>query len=78
MRKNRGRGGVPPGALLSIVATYTPSFNMHFWLSVVYSALVGLLIYLIVSLDNPYRGRISVGPEPLVRMYEQTMTPDGK
>ena len=72
---------VVAGALLSIVATWffqTPSFNMHFWLSVVYSALVGLLIYLIVSLDNPYRGHISVGPEPLVRVYEQTMMPDAK
>jgi hypothetical protein len=69
------------GAILSIVVTWffqTPSFRMHFWLSIVYSILIGLLIYLIVSLDNPYRGHISVGPDPLVRVYEQTMVPDGK
>jgi hypothetical protein len=48
------------------------------WLSVVFATLVGLLIYLIASLDNPYRGRISVSPEPLVRVYEQTMKRDGK
>lgn len=72
---------VVAGAILSIVATWffhTPSINMHLWLSVVYSVLVGLLIYLIVSLDNPYRGHISVGPEPLVRVYEQTMTSSQK
>jgi len=72
---------VVAGAILSIAATWffhTPSFNMHLWLSLVYSILIGLLIYLIVALDNPYRGRISVGPDPLVRVYEQTMTPDQK
>lgn len=66
------------GAVLSVVATWffhTERFSMHVWLSVVYSALIGLLIYLIVSLDNPYRGRISVGPEPLIRVYQQTMLP---
>ena len=66
------------GALLSVAVTWffhAPSFSMHFWLSVVYSVLIGLLIYLIVALDNPYRGRISVGPDPLVRVYEQTMAP---
>jgi hypothetical protein len=48
---------------------------MQFWLTVVYSTLIGLLIYLIVALDNPYRGRISVGADALVRVYEQTMMP---
>jgi hypothetical protein len=32
-----------------------------------------LLIYLIASLDNPYRRHISVSPEPLQRVYEQIM-----
>ncbi len=64
------------GALLSIATTWlfdTRSFSMHFWLTVLFSALIGLLIYLIVSLDNPYRGRVSVSPEPLQRVYEQVM-----
>jgi len=66
------------GALLSIATTWffhTASFSMHFWLTVLFSALTGLLVYLIVSLDNAYRGRISVSPEPLQRVYEQTMNP---
>jgi hypothetical protein len=66
------------GAILCIATTWffhTASFSMHFWLTVLFSALTGLLVYLIVSLDNPYRGHISVTPEPLQRVYEQTMSP---
>jgi uncharacterized membrane protein YedE/YeeE len=66
------------GAVLSIATTWlfhTASFSMHFWLTVLFSVLIGLLIYLVASLDNPYRGRISVSPEPLQRVYEQIMIP---
>ena len=66
------------GAILSIACTWffhTASFSMHFWLTVLFSALIGLLIYLVASLDNPYRGRISVTPEPLERIYQQIMVP---
>jgi len=64
------------GALLGVAATWlfdTRSFGMHVWLSIVYSVLIALPIYIIVALDNPYRGRVSVSPEPLVRVYEQLM-----
>lgn len=66
------------GALLSIATTWffhTASFRMHFWMTVLFSALIGLLIYLVASLDNPYRGRVSVTPEPLERVYQQIMVP---
>lgn len=66
------------GAVLSIATTWlfhTRSFSMHFWPTVFFSVLIGLLIYLIVSLDNPYRGRVSVSPEPLERVYRQIMAP---
>ena len=68
------------GAILSIAATWffhAASFAMHLWLSLVYSTLIGLLIYLIIALDNPYRGRISVGPDPLVRVHDQLMVQSG-
>jgi hypothetical protein len=35
--------------------------------------LVGSAIFLIAVLDNPYRGKTSVSPEPLERVYEQIM-----
>jgi Protein of unknown function (DUF4239) len=66
------------GALLSIATTWlfdTASLSMHLWLTILFSILIGLLIYLVASLDNPFRGRISVGPEALQRVYEQTMVP---
>jgi hypothetical protein len=66
------------GAMLSIATTWffhTASFSMHFWMTILFSSLIGLLIYLVASLDNPYRGRVSVSPEPLQRVYEQIMVP---
>jgi Protein of unknown function (DUF4239) len=66
------------GALVCIAVTWffhTGSFGIHFWMTVQFSALLGLMIYLIAVLDNPYRGKLSVTPEPLERVYEQTMTP---
>jgi nitrate reductase gamma subunit len=66
------------GAMLSIATTWffhTASFSMHFWMTILFSALIGLLIYLVASLDNPYRGHVSVSPEPLQRVYEQIMAP---
>ncbi|WP_158791784.1 DUF4239 domain-containing protein [Granulicella sp. L60] len=72
---------VVAGALLSIASTWffhTASFKMHFWMTIIFSALIGLLIYLVASLDNPYRGRVSVSPEALERVYEQIMFPQPK
>jgi hypothetical protein len=66
------------GALLCIGVTWcfeTRSFAMHFWMTVIFTALLGLMIYLIAVLDNPYRGRLSVTPEPLERVYQQVMAP---
>jgi hypothetical protein len=66
------------GALVCIAVSWffhTASFSMHFWMTVLFSGLMGLLIYLIAVLDNPYRGKISVTPEPLERVYQQVMVP---
>jgi hypothetical protein len=48
---------------------------MHFWMTILFASLLGLLIYLIAVLDNPYRGKVSVTPEPLELVYQQVMTP---
>ena len=68
------------GALICIAVTWcfhTKSFGMHFWMTTLLSGLLGLMLYLVAALDNPYRGKISVGPEALERVYQQTMTPAG-
>ena len=65
------------GAVICIAVSWffhTASFSVHFWMTVLFSTLLGLLIFLIGVLDNPYRGRISVSPEPLERVYQQVMT----
>ncbi len=65
------------GALICIAVTWcfhTVSFSMHFWMTTLLSGLLGLMLYLVAALDNPYRGKISVGPESLERVYQQTMT----
>ena len=66
------------GAAICIAVTWflhTESFIMHVWMTVLFSALLALLIFLIAVLDNPYRGKISVSPEPLERVYQQIMSP---
>lgn len=69
------------GALVCIAVTWffhTGSFRMHLWMTILFSGLLGLMIYLIAVLDNPYRGRVSVTPEPLEHVYQQIMVPQGK
>ena len=63
------------GAFLSIAMTWffdMRSQSMHFWMTVMLSALLGLLIYLLAALDSPFRGEISVGPEAFEIMYFET------
>ena len=66
------------GAVVCVGVTWffhTASFSIHFWMTVLFSGLLGLMIYLVAALDNPYRGKISVTPEPLEQVYQQIMTP---
>jgi Protein of unknown function (DUF4239) len=54
------------GASASILLTWLLSVEnvrRHIFLTGFYSALIGLLIFLIAALDNPYRGQFSVGPD---------------
>jgi Protein of unknown function (DUF4239) len=54
------------GAAASIVLTWlfiVQDKRRHIFLTGLYSGLLGLLIFLIAALDNPYRGEFSVGPD---------------
>ena len=51
------------------------SQRMHFWMTVMLSGLLGLLIFLLAALDHPFRGAISVGPEAFEMVYEHLMKP---
>lgn len=66
------------GALVTIVVTLffdIASFSMHFWMTGLLSGLLGLMIFLIGTLDNPFRGKVSIGPESIVRVYNQLIVP---
>ena len=66
------------GAFLNIAVTWffdMKSQSMHFWMTVVFSGLLGLLIFLLAAMDNPFRGGISVSPEAFELLYNQTMKP---
>ncbi|RYE20183.1 MAG: DUF4239 domain-containing protein [Sphingobacteriaceae bacterium] len=67
------------GGLICIVVTFffdTRSFGMHFWMTSLLSALLGLLIFLIATMDNPFRGELSVSSEPMELVYHQLMKKD--
>ncbi len=62
------------GALTCIAATWffhMRSTLMHRWMTVLMSGLLGLMIFLVATLDNPFRGKVSVGPDSLKRVYTQ-------
>ncbi|MBV8141233.1 MAG: DUF4239 domain-containing protein [Verrucomicrobia bacterium] len=64
------------GAFLTIALTWffdMRSQSMHLWMTALLSALLGLLIYLLAALDNPFRGEISISPEAFEIMYARRM-----
>jgi hypothetical protein len=64
------------GAFLTIAVTWffdMKSQGMHFWMTVMLSALLGLLIFLLGAMDNPFRGEISVSSEPFELVYQRRM-----
>jgi Protein of unknown function (DUF4239) len=68
------------GGLICIVATWffhTESLKMHLWMTGLLAGLLGLMIYMVAVLDNPYRGTVSVSPAPFERVYDQ-MIKSGK
>ena len=83
-RRNRLRGakGNTAGALWGLLIAggfvlfaFHGLFVTHVWavwavLLLGYSLIVGLAFYLIFSLDSPFTGRISAGPEPFLWLLE--------
>jgi hypothetical protein len=66
------------GAAISIAVTWlfhVQKEKMHFWLTLLTSSLLGLMIFLLAAMDHPYRGNLSVSPEAFEVVYERTMEP---
>lgn len=54
------------GAMTSIGLTWLFHFDnkrRHLLLTAIYAALIGMLVFLIAAMDNPYRGEMSVGTD---------------
>jgi len=66
------------GALifLVLVAMLDMEIHVHLVLGAALSMFLGLVIYLIAAMDNPFRGQVSVAPEALQEVYRTIMVPD--
>jgi hypothetical protein len=64
------------GAVINIVIMWcfvTEHLKFHLLLTAIYSMLVSSLLFLIVAMDNPFRGEFSVNPDAFSLVYEQLM-----
>ncbi|MBL9129795.1 MAG: DUF4239 domain-containing protein [Verrucomicrobiaceae bacterium] len=64
------------GAALNIALTLffvTENLVFHVWMTVLLASLIGLLVFLIAAMDNPFRGEFSVSPEAFEIIYERFM-----
>jgi hypothetical protein len=66
------------GALISIVllAMLDMEIHVHLILGAAMSMFLGLIIFLIAAMDNPYRGEVSVSAEPFKSVLKTLMDPD--
>lgn len=49
--------------------------HVHLILGAALACILGLVIFLIAELDNPFRGEVSIGPDAIVQAYEDVMKP---
>jgi hypothetical protein len=64
------------GAIATLAITWffqTRSFKVHFWMTVIFSALIGLIIQLLAAMDHPYLGDFSINPKAFQVAYDQLM-----
>ena len=65
------------GGLITVAVTWffdVKSLGMHLWMTGLSAALLGLVIFLIGTLDSPYRGTASIGPQPYQMLYDPRVT----
>lgn len=66
------------GSIMSFMLTWllvVENHLLHDVLTAIMAILLGLLIFFLVTLDLPFEGTHSVGPDSLDLVYEQVMTP---
>jgi hypothetical protein len=63
------------GALMNIALIWMFDMKIinHMFLGGILSAFMGLMIFLIASLDNPFRGELSISSEPFQEILSHLM-----
>jgi Protein of unknown function (DUF4239) len=66
------------GAVMNIVLIWMldMEIHVHLILGSILAAVLGAIIFLIAELDHPFRGRVSVGPDSIARVYDTVMKPE--
>ena len=65
-------------ALMNIILIWIQDMeiHVHMILGAVLASILGVVIFLIAALDNPFRGKVSVGPDSIALVYESLLTQD--
>lgn len=66
------------GAVLNMMVSWlfvVENRKLHGILNVLMAALLGLLVFLIAAMDNPFRGEFSVGPDAFENVRDHLMVP---
>lgn len=65
-------------ALMNIILIWIQDMeiHVHMILGAVLASILGVVIFLIAALDNPFRGKVSVGPDSIALVYETLLTQD--
>ena len=65
------------GAVLTIALVWLLDMEIHVHLILggILSLFLGIVIFLIAAMDNPFRGEVSVGPDAFQLVYDTTMKP---
>lgn len=66
------------GGAITIAVTWcfhVKNKRMHLWMTCLLSALLGLMIFLLAAMDNPFMGRMSVSPDSFHLVYDRLMKP---
>ncbi len=59
------------GAVLHLPLIYllhTPKFSTHLFVTVIYSTFMGSIIFLLVTVDNPFRGEVSISSDSFLHV----------
>lgn len=72
-------GVVVVGALIGLTTSFffrVGDVRLHYTLVVLLAAFIGLVMFMILAFDRPFRGDLGLGPDSYQLVYEQLMTTD--